>query len=99
MAVSDMTASQQEQTSERARLYWRRTKVMTFWLMLLWFIVTFSAIFFARQLSVYTFLGWPISFFMAAQGSILIFVAIIAFYGWRMHRLDDAYNHDSEHER
>lgn len=69
---------------------------MTFWLMLLWFVVTFSAIFFARQLSVYTILGWPISFFMAAQGSILIFVCIIAFYSWRMQRLDDAYNNNDE---
>jgi putative solute:sodium symporter small subunit len=99
MAVSEMTESQPENTSEHARLYWRRTRSMTFWLMLLWFIVTFSAIFFARQLSVYTFLGWPISFFMAAQGSILIFVAIIAFYAWRMQRLDDVYNNDSEHEK
>jgi len=91
-----MTEEQQAPAPDRARLYWRRTRSMTFWLLLLWFSVTFSAIFFARQLSVYTLLGWPISFFMAAQGSILIFVGIIAFYGWRMQRLDDAYNNNDE---
>lgn len=77
---------------------------MTVWLLLVWFAVTFTAMFFARPLSTYTLLGWPISFFMAAQGSILIYVAIIAIYALRMHKLDQRYLHDkrlhndSDHE-
>lgn len=65
---------------------------MTLWLLLAWFAVTFTAIFFARPLSTYTLLGWPISFFMAAQGSILIYVAIIAIYALRMRALDKTYH-------
>lgn len=61
---------------------------MTLWLLLIWFVVTFTSIFFARHLSTYTLFGWPISFFMAAQGSTLIYVAIIALYAWRMRHLD-----------
>lgn len=79
-----------EQT-DAAKTYWQRTLNMTWWLLLIWFIVTFAAIFFARPLSTYTLLGWPISFFMAAQGSILIYVAIVAIYAVRMHRLDQRY--------
>lgn len=84
--------------SDAAKTYWQRTRSMTLWLLLAWFVATFAAIFFARPLSTYTLLGWPISFFMAAQGSILIYVTIIAIYAVRMHRLDQRY-HDSQHKK
>lgn len=92
-----MIPKNRKEAPEKDSLYWQKTRRMTLWLLLLWFAVTFSAIFFARHLSTYTLFGWPISFFMAAQGSILIFFGIIAFYSWRMQRLDEAYQHDSEH--
>ena len=96
-----MTAQIKKQQSNPAGRYWQRTRRMTLWLLLAWFAVTFSAIFFARSLSAYTLLGWPISFFMAAQGSILIYVAIIAIYALRMRALDKTYlleKNDSTHE-
>lgn len=77
--------------------YWRRTSRFTLVLLLIWFIVTFAAIFFARQLSHYTLFGWPISFFMAAQGSILIYVTLIGIYALYMRRLDR--QHRDEHEQ
>lgn len=77
--------------------YWRRTSRFTLVLLLIWFIVTFIAIFFARQLSHYTLFGWPISFFMAAQGSILIYVTLIGIYALYMRRLDR--QHRDEHEQ
>ena len=30
--------------------------------------------------------GWPIYFWMAAQGSVLVFVAIVVIYAWLMNR-------------
>ena len=99
--------SKEIKQTDAAKTYWQSTRNMTLWLLLIWFIVTFSAIFFARPLSTYTLLGWPISFFMAAQGSILIYVAIIAIYALRMHRLDQRYcaslrkqnNTNNDHEQ
>ena len=77
--------------------YWRRTSHLTLVLLLIWFVVTFIAIFFARQLAHYTLFGWPISFFMAAQGSILIYVTLIGIYALCMRRLDR--HHRDEHEQ
>ncbi|MFD2273578.1 DUF4212 domain-containing protein [Undibacterium arcticum] len=45
-------------------------------------------IFFARQLATLQLFGWPVSFYMAAQGAVLVYVLIVAFYAWRMQRLD-----------
>lgn len=42
---------------------------------------------FARDLS-FTFFGWPFSFWMASQGSLVIYVVIIWFYARYMNQLD-----------
>lgn len=76
-------------TRERQKAYWRSTRKLTWGLFAVWFIVTISVIFFARELSGFTILGWPFSFYMAAQGSTLIYVLIIAVYAWRMRHLDN----------
>jgi putative solute:sodium symporter small subunit len=83
---------------KRGHTYWQRTARLTLWLLLIWFVVTFTAIFFARQLSDYTLFGWPISFFMAAQGSVLLYVTIVGVYALWMRRLDQQYEHDDDEQ-
>ncbi|MFI5445441.1 DUF4212 domain-containing protein [Polaromonas sp. UC242_47] len=72
------------------RRYWRKTRMLTALLLLAWFGVTFGVSYFARALS-FTFLGWPFSFWMGAQGALLVYGLIIGFYAWYMNRLDVAY--------
>jgi putative solute:sodium symporter small subunit len=36
------------------------------------------------------FFGWPFSFWVAAQGALLVFLAIIGVYAWVMNRMDAA---------
>lgn len=88
-----------KQPTDADSSYWKSTRRMTLWLLLIWFLVTFTAIFFARSLATYTLFGWPISFFMAAQGSILIYVAIIAIYALRMRRLDRIHQHQQDGDK
>lgn len=68
--------------------YWRRVRRLTFKLLAIWFISTFGIVFFARELTSFTVLGWPFPFYMAAQGLTLLYLAIVAFYMIRMRRLD-----------
>jgi putative solute:sodium symporter small subunit len=70
------------------RPYWRETQRLTMWLTTIWFVATFCVIFFARDLYGITFFGWPVSFYMAAQGILLLYVAIVGIYAWRMRQLD-----------
>ncbi len=74
--------------------YWGATRRLTAILMVLWFTVTFGTIFFARELSGLRFFGWPLSFYLLAQGVILIYAALIAIYAWRMERLDRRFGKD-----
>ncbi len=74
--------------TDRALLYWRRVRLLTLGLLAVWFAVSFGVVFFARELSALSILGWPVSFYMAAQGATLIYLAIIAVYALVMKKLD-----------
>jgi putative solute:sodium symporter small subunit len=55
-------------------------------LLALWAVVSFGSVFFARSLDFPVF-GWPFAYWLAAQGALLAFVAIVAVYAWAMKRL------------
>ena len=82
------------QLTERHNEYWRKNLVITAVLLLVWFIVTFVEAWFARELNTVTFLGFPLGFYMSAQGSLAIYVIIIGIYAILMRRLDLEYNVD-----
>jgi putative solute:sodium symporter small subunit len=74
--------------------YWRKNLVITAILLFIWFVVTFVEAWYARELSSITFLGFPLSFYMSAQGSLAIYVVIIGVYAYLMGKLDKEYNVD-----
>jgi putative solute:sodium symporter small subunit len=69
------------------RRYWRKNLNITAILLAIWFVVTFVVGYFARDLN-FTFFGWPFSFWMGAQGSLIVYVLIIWFYAHYMGKLD-----------
>ena len=73
---------------DNLRRHWLRTRRLTICLLTMWFLVAFCVVFFARELSGLRLFGWPLSFYLAAQGSVLINVVIVAFYAWRMGCID-----------
>jgi len=48
-------------------------------LLLVWFLASFGVVFFARDLQ-QTVAGWPLSFWFAAQGSLLVFIAVVLIF-------------------
>lgn len=80
---------------DRRRAYWRRNLRLSAALLAVWFVVTFVVAYFARELSV-VFFGWPLSFWIAAQGAILVYLAIVAIYARSMSRLDRDFGFDED---
>jgi putative solute:sodium symporter small subunit len=76
--------------SPRHVAYWRKTVGLTAGLMAVWFAVTFGVAFFARELS-FTFFGWPFSFWVGAQGALVVYVLIVAVYARVMARFDETH--------
>lgn len=79
------------QRTQKHKEYWQKNLRMTVALLIVWFIVTFVVSYYARELSRITILGFPLGFYMGAQGSLLIYVAIIGFYARYMNGLDKKY--------
>ena len=73
--------------------YWRKNLRLTAILMLIWFVVTFVIGYYARELN-FSFFGWPFSFYMGAQGSLIIYMLIIWYYASYMNRLDREFGVD-----
>ncbi|MCA3079913.1 MAG: DUF4212 domain-containing protein, partial [Rhodocyclaceae bacterium] len=49
-------------------------------------------------LATMNFFGWPLSFYMAAQGSLIVYVLIIGFYAVYMRKLDIEHGVDEGEE-
>ena len=77
--------------------YWRRNLKITVVLLAIWFFVTFVVGYYARDISDITVLGFPLPFYMGAQGALVIYVLIILFYAKYMNGLDKEYGvHEGE---
>ena len=83
--MADLTEAQREE-------YWRYNVRLTTILLVIWFVVTYiiSGLM-AGWLNQFTFLGFPMGYYMAAQGSLAIFVAEIAAYAYLMNKKDAEY--------
>lgn len=85
------------QLSQKHIDYWRKNLVITAILVSIWFFVTYVIGYYAIDLKDVTFLGFPIAFYMGAQGSLIIYVLIIWFYASYMNKLDLEYGvHEGE---
>jgi putative solute:sodium symporter small subunit len=73
--------------TENHQRYWQRNLRITAALMLIWFVVTFVVGYFARDLN-FSFFGWPFSFWVGAQGALVVYVVLIWFYARTMNKLD-----------
>ena len=95
MPLSDLPGSRdanQIEHAARAR-HWRRTQRLTAALLLAWFLVGFVVTWFARELD-FPFFGWPFSFWVAAQGGVVVFVLLLIVYARRMARIDRGLAHE-----
>ena len=78
------------QLTDKHREYWGKNLKITGLLLALWFFVTFVLGFFARDLT-FSFFGWPFSFWVAAQGALVVYCLIIWYDARYMNKLDKEY--------
>lgn len=78
-------------TPERAQQYWGRTSGLMLIVLAIWFFASFLVHFFAPTLNGVNFIGFPLGFYMAAQGSLIIFVVLIFWYARRQNAIDEEF--------
>jgi putative solute:sodium symporter small subunit len=85
------------QLTERHRQYWSANLRITGILLFLWFFVTFVIGYYARDLT-FSFFGWPFSFWVGAQGALIVYCLIIWFYARYMNNLDNQHGVQEDEE-
>ena len=81
---------------EKLKKYWAENVKLTAIIMLIWFVVTYVAIFFSPELNNIVILGFPMGYYMGAQGSLIIFVILIFWYAFAMNKKDKEYGVEEE---
>jgi putative solute:sodium symporter small subunit len=79
-------------SEQQRQEYWQYNIKLTTVLLVIWAVVTYliSGLW-AGWLNQYTILGFPLGYYMAAQGSLAIFVIEIAVYAYLMNKRDVRY--------
>ena len=83
--------------SENSDNYWKENLRLVLKLLAIWFIASFGmGILFVDWLNQFQFFGFPFGFWMAQQGAIYVFVALIFVYVFKMNKLDKKFGVDEE---
>ncbi|MBD2568197.1 DUF4212 domain-containing protein [Anabaena lutea] len=78
---------------DQRRAYWRANTALIRILLIIWALVSLVfSILLVQPLNAIRFFGVPFGFWMAQQGSILVFVVLIFTYAFQMDKLDRKYN-------
>ncbi len=79
------------------RAYWRANLRLVLRCLAIWFAVSFGfGILLVDVLNQIRIGGFPLGFWFAQQGSILVFIVLIAYYARAMSRLDREFDVDEE---
>ena len=92
-----MKGGQELSDKEAANAYWKANLRLITWSLVIWALASFGfGILLRPMLSGISVGGTDLGLWFAQQGSILVFLALIFFYAWRMNKLDREHGVDEE---
>lgn len=71
--------------------YWEKTRNLMFIVLGLWIVFSFVIHMFVGQLNSIVIFGFPLGFYMAAQGSLVAFVIMLFWFARRQNQIDEAH--------
>jgi putative solute:sodium symporter small subunit len=69
-------------------LHWQRTKRLMIIHLVIWFIFSFVIHWFAAYTNKISFMSFPLGYYMAAQGSLIVFVVQLFFFSKQQDKID-----------
>ncbi len=74
-----------------AAAYWKKTSGLMWTMLAIWFVAGFFIHLFAPSLNRIHIFGFPLGFYMAAQGSLVIFVVQLFWFAKRQNAIDEEF--------
>jgi putative solute:sodium symporter small subunit len=74
-------------TSQK-EVHWQRTRSLMIVHLVIWFVFSYLVHWFAPQLNKISFMHFPLGFYMAAQGSLVVFVVQLFVFAKQQEKID-----------
>ena len=71
--------------------HWEKTKGLMILTLIIWFIAGYLIFMFGSSLNSSNFLGYPLAYYMCAQGSIIAFVVLIFWFANKQESIDEEF--------
>ena len=71
--------------------HWEKTKGLMVLTLIIWFVAGYLIFMFGSSLNEGSFLGYPLAYYMCAQGSIVAFVVLIFWFANRQEKIDEEF--------
>ena len=71
--------------------HWEKTRGLMIATLIVWFIFSIVIFMFGEGLNNASFLGYPLAYYMCAQGSIIVFVVLIFWFANRQEKIDEEF--------
>lgn len=84
----------QKPNGEGNQAYWRKTSGLMWTILIVWFVFAFVVPLLAPALNSVKFLGFPLGFYMAAQGSLIVFVLLCVWNAVSQNKIDEEFGVD-----
>lgn len=78
-------------TPEVGRAHWAKTRNLMFTTLGVWAFFSFFIHFFAIPMNALVLFGFPLGYYMAAQGSLIIFVLLIFWFCSKQNQIDEEF--------
>lgn len=82
--------------TDREEKHWSQTSALNWVVLAIWFIFAFVVPWYAKELNEYSFLGFPLGYYMVVQGSLIVFVLLIFIQNWVQDGIDRAAGYNSD---
>lgn len=73
----------------KTQAHWKKTSGLLKVVLVFWFFFAYFLHCFVGALNEISFLGFPLGYYMATQGSLFAFVVIIYFYAKKQNQIDE----------
>jgi putative solute:sodium symporter small subunit len=85
------TPTPEKMPPEKQQAHWRKTSRLMWTILFLWFVFSFGVHFFAPALNKIVIAGFPLGFYMAAQGSLIAFVVLCFWNASAQEKIDEEF--------
>ena len=71
--------------------HWKQSSKLLYMVLVIWFFFAYFIHLFVGALNEISFLGFPLGYYMAAQGSLFSFVLLIFWFAKRQNEIDESF--------